>query len=91
MRANGCTLISRSCTTGWLDWAHGELWVCDDGLLRKSLGLVETVLHLRGGYGVRQGSVHRLITPDEIARSARARGTDGRGGTQSPRPNFAAG
>jgi hypothetical protein len=39
------TLITTSCTTGWLDWIHGELWLCPDGLLRRSLGLRETVKH----------------------------------------------
>jgi hypothetical protein len=42
------TLISASCTTSWLDWIHGELWLCPDGLLRRSLGLVGTLRHVRG-------------------------------------------
>jgi hypothetical protein len=40
-----CTLISASCTTGWLDWIHGELWLCPKGLLRRSLGLSVTTEH----------------------------------------------
>jgi hypothetical protein len=40
-----CALISAGCTTGWTDWIHGELWLCPDGLLRRRLGLVATVLH----------------------------------------------
>lgn len=43
-----CTLISASCTTSWLDWIHGELWLCPDGLLRRSLGLMATLRHARG-------------------------------------------
>jgi len=43
--AGAATLITTSCTTGWLDWVHGELWLCPDGLLRRSLGLQETVKH----------------------------------------------
>ena len=42
---NTCVLVSQSCTTGWTDWIHGELWVCDDGLLRRSLGLMATLKH----------------------------------------------
>ncbi len=43
-----CTLVSASCTTGWLDWLHGELWVCPDGLLRRPLGLRATIAHGTG-------------------------------------------
>lgn len=41
-------LISASCTTSWFDWVHGELWLCPDGLLRRSLGLWTTVRHFVG-------------------------------------------
>ncbi|MBV1853658.1 hypothetical protein [Catellatospora tritici] len=34
--------ISRSCTTGWLDWIHGELWLSPTGLLRRRLTLAQT-------------------------------------------------
>jgi hypothetical protein len=44
-RETRCTLISRSCTTSWFDWIHGELWLCDDGLFRRSLGLIATIKH----------------------------------------------
>jgi hypothetical protein len=40
-----CTLVSASCTTSWFDWIHGELWLCEDGLFRRSLGLMTTVAH----------------------------------------------
>jgi hypothetical protein len=40
-----CTLVSASCTTSWFDWIHGELWLCDDGLFRRSLGLIATFKH----------------------------------------------
>src|SRR3984893_9691580 len=36
-------LLTTSCTTGWADWVHGELWLCPDGLLRLSLGLATTI------------------------------------------------
>ena len=35
-------LISRSCTTGWLDWIHGELWLLPTALIRRGLGLAAT-------------------------------------------------
>jgi hypothetical protein len=40
-----CTLVSASCTTSWFDWIHGELWLCQDGLFRRSLGLITTFKH----------------------------------------------
>lgn len=27
-------LLSANCTTGWLDWSAGQLWLLEDGLLR---------------------------------------------------------
>jgi len=39
------TPVSASCTTSWLDWIHGELWLCPTGLLRRSLGLRATFAH----------------------------------------------
>jgi hypothetical protein len=42
---NACTLISASCTTGWRDWIHSELWLCPEGLLRRRLGLWKTIRH----------------------------------------------
>lgn len=47
--SNVCTLITASCTTGWLDQIHAELWFCADGLLRRSVGLRATLRH--GGLG----------------------------------------
>lgn len=44
-RADACMLVSASCTTSWFDWIHGELWLCPDGLLRRSLGLWTTIRH----------------------------------------------
>lgn len=37
------TLISASCTTGWRDLKHGELWLLPTGLLRATLGWKETL------------------------------------------------
>ena len=38
-------LVSASCTTGWLDWIHGELWLLPDGLLRVRSSLGATIAH----------------------------------------------
>jgi hypothetical protein len=38
-------LLTSSCTTGWLDWIHGELWLLPNGLLRRPLGLAATIAH----------------------------------------------
>jgi hypothetical protein len=38
-----CTCISITCTTSWLDWVHGDLWLCPEGLLRNSRGLLTTL------------------------------------------------
>jgi hypothetical protein len=41
-------LVTASCTTGWLDWIHRELWLCDDGLLLVRLDLKATRAHEKG-------------------------------------------
>jgi hypothetical protein len=38
-------LLTASCTTGWLDWIHGELWLLPDGLLRVRSSLGATIAH----------------------------------------------
>lgn len=43
-----CTLATASCTTSWIDWIHGELWVCPDGMFRRPLGLGATMAHGSG-------------------------------------------
>lgn len=43
------TLISKSCTTGWLDWVHGELWLGEEAIMRSRLSLAETLAHGNGG------------------------------------------
>jgi hypothetical protein len=39
------TLVAWSCTTGWADWVHGELWLLPDGLLRVRTSFGETMAH----------------------------------------------
>ena len=63
-------LLTTSCTTGWLDWVHGELWLCPDGLLRLSLRFRATIAKSSGGAAAfeefaRQQSP-RTITGDGI-------------------------
>jgi hypothetical protein len=38
-------LLTASCTTGWGDWVHGELWLFPNGLLRVRGSLRETIAH----------------------------------------------
>jgi hypothetical protein len=57
-------LLSRSCTTGWVDWVWGELWLTPDGIARLSLGREGTRKAARrrkkqrGGSTVALGEVH---------------------------------
>lgn len=39
-------LLSKSTTTGWFDWMHGELWLFPDGILRIPVGWTKTLLCL---------------------------------------------
>jgi hypothetical protein len=63
-----CTLVSASCTTSWFDWVHGELWMCDDGLFRSSLGLETTLAHGRGPTVDPGSRPTRAFQADEIER-----------------------
>ena len=38
-------LLTASCTTGWGDWIHGELWLLPEGLLRVRSSLRQTFVH----------------------------------------------
>src|SRR6202035_1975320 len=42
---DGAWLAAASCTTGWLDWMHRNLWVASDGLARVPLGWLTTLFH----------------------------------------------
>jgi hypothetical protein len=38
--------LTASCTTGWTEWIHGDLWLLPhDGLLRLPSGLARTIAH----------------------------------------------
>jgi len=63
-------LISRSTTTGRLDWEHGELWLAPDGLLRQrrgwakslaSVGLVQDLLATSASPEIRQAFTTRDV------------------------------
>jgi hypothetical protein len=72
MQENECTLVSASCTTGWTDWVHGELWICPNGLLRRSAGLGQTMQHGVGPTVDPTMRTTRAFTPDEITGIAKA-------------------
>lgn len=59
-------LLSISCTTGWADWVHGELWLLSDGLARFSLGLGASVVNsnLPGSLGT---GIIDHFSPEELA------------------------
>jgi hypothetical protein len=65
-------LISASCTTSWFDWVHGELWLCPDGILRRSLGLVATLRHGKGSTLDITNRPTRVFGPGDIHSIARA-------------------
>jgi hypothetical protein len=72
-------LLSVSCTTGWLDWIHGELLLLPDGLLRVKQNLGRTIE--KGNASLVQGqAIEFAADPVELA-AARA----------APRNTFVAG
>lgn len=44
LKVQHAQLLAASCTTGWLDWVHGELWLLPDSLVRVRGGFVDTVV-----------------------------------------------
>ena len=68
-------LVSRSCTTGALDWIHGELWLFDDRLLRVRLDYATSA---DNGLGptVPADAPRRLFTDEERERIATAHRTN---------------
>ncbi len=71
-----CTLISITCTTSMRDWVHGELWLCPDGLLRRSRGWRATFANA-GSRGVRT-AVDPHNRPTQTFTSAELRDIAGR-------------
>lgn len=56
-------LVAASCTTGWLDWIHGELWLLPEGLLRIRSGFMDTVANSSGS-GLTARDPYRFIAHD---------------------------
>jgi hypothetical protein len=85
-------LLTASCTTGWRDWIHGELWLFADGLLRMRSGLIGTIAHWNG-QTVPGEPEEQVFGPEEIERLRRAHHTNlcGSQRTRSSRPASAAG
>lgn len=48
IRLQQAQLMARTCTTGWLDWIHGELWLTPTCLLRVRSGLMDSVVNSFG-------------------------------------------
>lgn len=65
-RVHTCVLVSASCTTSWFDWIHGELWLCPNGLLRRSLGFWTTIRHWNRQSVDPANRPTRAFRPDEI-------------------------
>ncbi len=59
-----CTQISMTCTTSMTDWVHGDLWLCSDGLLRRSRGWRATMSNV-DNRGARQIVDAREIRPTQ--------------------------
>jgi hypothetical protein len=68
-------LLTASCTTGWRDWVHGELWLFPDGLLRVRSGLLQTIAHLNERT-VSDEPEAQLFDPDELERLRRTHHTN---------------
>ena len=62
-------LVTASCTTGWFDWIHRELWLCDDGLLLVRLDLKATRAHEKGPT-VSDTLRRRTVGDDELVEAA---------------------
>lgn len=67
------TLISRSCTTSWLDWVHGELWLTESALIRTRSSLGQTLVNGKSGVSptlapaVRPVPIPPHLTPERVA------------------------
>jgi hypothetical protein len=84
-------LVTASCTTGWVDWIHRELWLCEDGLLLVRLDLAATRAH-RMGPTVTSPPRTRVVADEELGgtwiAAEEIAGSDGRRGRTSDRLNL---
>ena len=64
-------LLSRSCTTGWLVWTAGELWLTETALIRIPLSPDRSAGRRRGerkrGFEPSVGAVRTVPAPPELA------------------------
>lgn len=59
-------LVALSCTTGWLDLRHGDLWVLPGAMVRIRKGLLDTIAHCYGtGHSARKAA--RTLAYDPVA------------------------
>lgn len=68
-------LLSKSATTGWLDWMHGELWLFPDGLLRLPMGWGKTILMIGYFFNPRRAQQRTFSDDERAALVARRRNT----------------
>lgn len=68
-------LLSKSATTGWLDWMHGELWLFPDGLLRVPMGWGKTILMVGYFFNPRRAQPHTFSDDERAALITRRRNT----------------
>lgn len=66
-------LLSKSSTTGWLDWMHGELWLFPDGLLRIPMGWGKTLLLVGYFFNPRRAQPRPFSEDERAAIIARRR------------------
>ncbi len=59
-------LLTSTCTTGWLDWIHGDLWLLPEGLMRIRSGFARTLANSHGS-GLTAREPYRLIAHDPAA------------------------
>jgi len=64
VRLTQARLLARTCTTGWLDWIHGELWLLPDALLRVRSGLLDSVANSVSGSGVTARDPYQVVSYD---------------------------
>lgn len=64
VRHTQARLLTRTCTTGWLDWIHGELWLLPEGLLRIRSGLMTTLANGYVSAGLKAQEPYRPLTYD---------------------------
>ncbi|MFD9001226.1 hypothetical protein ACFV0T_09700 [Streptomyces sp. NPDC059582] len=67
LRMRPAKLLAGTCTTGWLDWVHGELWLLPDALVRVRSGLLGSVVNSTGGSGVTPRAPYRVMGYDPEA------------------------